>query len=120
MESLREKYASSKMLLLITHDDNYEDGADCSGQTVLLDAMASGMPIIASRKSYILEYIVEGKDALLVDFYAPQQIVNAILLLKGDNERSSELGYNAQRSAEENFSTKHMARDLVSLWDKIK
>ena len=42
---LRELYAGASCVVLPTRREGYCYGADCSGQTVLLDAMAMGRPV---------------------------------------------------------------------------
>ena len=104
-DALYKKYQEARVLLMITHDDTYQDGSDCSGQTVLLEAMANGLPIIASRKEYITEYVKENEDALLVDFYNPAEIVEKIHLLDDALFREN-LAIHARARVERDFSTK--------------
>lgn len=117
-EDLEKKYYEAKMLLLTTHDDQYLDGSDCSGQTVLLEAMASGLPIIVSKKRYLDDYIVDGKDALLVNFYDVEDIANKIIKL-GSDDIARQLSYNARNKVEFIFSTELMAKRLSDIFYKI-
>jgi len=116
---LKEKYQSAKALLLTTHNDNFNEGADCSGQTVLLEAMASGMPIIASRKKYISEYVGGQESAILVDFYDSRQIAEKIILLKQNDQMASTLSRNACEKVNKNFSTEKMAENLANLFKEL-
>ena len=50
---LHAKYREAELLLLLTKDGT--EGSDCSGQTVLLDAMASGLPVVVNRKPYLTQ-----------------------------------------------------------------
>ena len=43
--SFRELYTGAACVVLPTRREGYHYGADCSGQTVLLDAMAMGRPV---------------------------------------------------------------------------
>lgn len=113
-EELRELYYRAQLMLLITHDDLFGDGSDCSGQTVLLDAMASGLPVIASRKKYVYEYVREGEEALLVDFYRPQDVEAKIRLLE-DAALRSRLAHAARARIENEFSTRKMAEGLFGI-----
>ena len=100
------------MLLLLTHDDSFQDGADCSGQTVLLDAMASGLPIIASRKKYLEDYAEDREDMLLVNFYAPEDVVYKIRNLELDPDLRHKLAENSRGKIEQKFSTEHMPKEI--------
>lgn len=118
IEELKKKYYEAKMLLLITHDDNFLDGSDCSGQTVLLDAMASGLPIVASKKKYLKDYVQDGEDLLLVDFYNPVDVKNKIKIFNDDIFREK-IARNARARAESHFSTRQMAQNLANLFKKL-
>lgn len=115
---VREKYRQAKLLLLTTHKDNYADGSDCSGQTVLLDAMASGLPVIASRKEYLQDYAEDGKDVALIDAYNPQRAADKIVVLEDPGLRRK-LAESARKKVEKHFSTNIMAKSLAELFISI-
>jgi glycosyltransferase involved in cell wall biosynthesis len=113
---LKEKYRTARMIVIPTHSDESNRGADCSGQTVLLDAMASGLPIIVSRRAYLADYIREGEDAIVVDCYNPEQIANAIQKLTDEGVRMT-LAKSARVRAEEHLSAEKMASDLTQIFN---
>ena len=112
------KYREAGILLLITHDDAFQDGSDCSGQTVLVEAMASGLPIIVSRKRYLRDYISDGKEALFVDFYKPVKIAEKIKFFNNTNI-GLKLAKSARERAERDFSTKKMAEKLSKIFKSL-
>ena len=73
--------------------------------------MASGLPVIASRKKYIYEYVREGEEALLVDFYAPDDIVQKIHSFDDASSRLR-LAKSARARVEKEFSTRKMAEHI--------
>lgn len=115
---LHKKYQEAELLLLLTHDDSFQNGADCSGQTVLLDAMANGLPIIASRKKYLGDYVTENEEAIFVDFYDPAKVKIAIESLY-DVELRKEVAVRARERVEREFSTEKMAENLASVFAQI-
>lgn len=115
---LAQKYKEAKLLLLITHDDTRQDGSDCSGQTVLLDAMASGLPIIASRKAYLADYVMDGKEVLFVDFYSPADIIQRVREFQ-DSALRHVFSEAARLAVEKHFSTEKMAKGLAAVFFKI-
>jgi glycosyltransferase involved in cell wall biosynthesis len=118
LAGLREKYRTAGLLLLVTHPDNWLDGSDCSGQTVLLDAMANGIPVIATRKAYLNEYVRDRIDVTVVDCYSPQELVEAIKEL--DNSQISlGLAENARKRAEMEYPTKQMAKKLSEIFYQV-
>lgn len=117
---LRDKYQTYKALLLITHSDEYGDGADCSGQTVLLDAMASGIPIIASKKEYLKDYVGDGGEEVeLVNFYDIDGLKGKIIDIQQDSQKSSKMAQNARNRVERGLSTKSMALELSAVFKQI-
>jgi glycosyltransferase involved in cell wall biosynthesis len=117
-KALREMYNKATALLLIVHNDSYPEGSDSSGPTVLLEAMANGLPVIASRKDYLSDYIEHNQDAILVDFYDIDAIVSAIFSLKEISFRKR-LALNARLKTEKSFNTKDMARSLSKIFNKV-
>lgn len=113
---LHKKYREAKMLLLITHDDLFRDGADCSGQTVLLDAMASGLPVIASRKKYLADYAEDQKEAVFVDFYDCANIKVAVESLLDNKGFRRNIAMRARQRVENEFSTEKMAKGLSGIF----
>ncbi len=116
LAEVTQKYREAKMLLLITHDDNFLDGSDCSGQTVLLDAMASGLPVIASKKKYLADYAKDGEEILLVDFYSPVNIKEKINVLNNSGELRQKIAAAARKKAENELSTEKMAKKLATVF----
>lgn len=110
---LRQKYIDAKMLLLITHPDGFQDGSDCSGQTVLLDAYASGIPVIATKKAYLSDYGLPEQDYMIVEPYDVSGIIKAIMGIENSIAR------HAYTTVTERFSTEKMGEKLSSLFNKI-
>lgn len=119
IRELRKEYENAKMVLIITHDDDFREGADCSGQTVLLEAMASGLPVVASRRKSLFGYIDDGVEGVFVDFYDSDAIVRAVNLLSNSPQLSIKMGKAARDRAEKELSTKTMAKNLASIFSKV-
>lgn len=117
---LHKKYQEAALLLLLTHDDTFGDGADCSGQTVLLDAMANGLPTVVSRKHYVGDYIEEGKEALLVECYNAEAAARAAQTLLEDPVRAETFARNARARVEKEFSTQAMAKQLSQVFSRLR
>lgn len=110
----RKKFNEARMLLLITHPDGFEDGSDCSGQTALLEAFASGLPVVATRKGYISEYGQEEEDLVLVEPYDEKALAGQIANLPQDKLKS--MARAARERVEKEFSTKRMAENLSKIF----
>ena len=115
---LEEKYRKAKIVLLLTHKDNYKDGADCSGQTVLLEAMASGLPVVASARACLKDYVKDSKDAFLVDFYDADGVVARIKELQKKEVREK-IARNARETIEKSFTSLAFASGLSKVFKRV-
>ena len=66
---------------------------------VLLEAMAAGRPVIASRVGGTMDIIQNGQTGLLVDEKDPGQLAQAIIRLLRDREEESRFHSERQNSA---------------------
>ena len=72
---------------------------------VILEAMASGVPVIATRVSAIPEAIDDGKNGVLVPSSDPHALADAILGLGRDPERRAAMARAAQATIAQKFSS---------------
>lgn len=118
-EKLRNFYKRAKIFLLATYSDGYIKAADCSGQTVLLDAMASGLPIIATKKAYLSDYVKNNQEIIIVNPNHPDELKEKIELLLTNQNLRERLAKAARKKAETNFSSEIMARKLAIYFKKF-
>lgn len=69
------------------------------GQTVLLNAMALGKPVVVTDDGLIQNYVTHGVTALLVPPGDPSALRDAILRLLDDRDLAKSLGQNARSAA---------------------
>lgn len=74
----------------------------------VLEAMASGLPVIASNATSHAEQIRDGEDGFLVAPRDSSAVAEAILQLATDPARRERMGSSALRRAEERFSIEAM------------
>jgi glycosyltransferase involved in cell wall biosynthesis len=87
---------------------------------VLLEAMASGLPVIASNIDGIRELIEDGKTGLLFDVGDPEQLAKKIELLIEDSTERSMLGQGARNFIIENDLTwNNAAARYCSIYKEI-
>ncbi len=86
---------------------------------VVLEAMAGGVPVIASRVEGVPEAVVDGDDGLLVDPGDPAQLAAAIeRLVRGDLDYAA-LSRAAQDRHAQFFSAETMAINVANVYDQI-
>lgn len=113
----------------VARDDlpHYYAGADvfCTPATggesfgiVLLEAMASGKPIVASNIKGYSELITDGKDGILVAPKDPSLIKEAIMKLIKDKELRKKMGHQSLLKAKK-FSWDKIVRQIVDCYNKV-
>ena len=81
--------------------DIYVTVATSDGSPVsLLEAMATGLPCIASSVGGVPEWVEDGRNGILVPPSQPEKLADAIRSLAANPERCRELGANARRTIE--------------------
>lgn len=85
----------------------------------LLEAMALGTPIIASRVGGLAEVLRDGVTALLVPPGDATALARAIVGLHDDPELRRRLGENAQRLQQAHYSLEAMAERYLSVYREL-
>jgi L-malate glycosyltransferase len=86
--------------------------------SVLLDALAFGKPIAATRAGGIPEVIVDGESGLLADVEAPAALGDAIARLIRDGALRARLSANATARASE-FSVERMTDRTIAVYESV-
>ena len=84
----------------------------------LLEAMASGLAIIATRLGSTAELLANERDALLVDPASPDQLAGAIRRLAGDDGLRIRLSANAVETSRQ-FEVGKVAEQIESAYRRI-
>lgn len=95
---------------------------DCEGGApiVLLDAQATGMPVISTRHCDIPEEVLENKTGILVPEKNEQALAEAILkFYKMSDETYQIYSTNAVTHVEENFDIAKNAKHLKAVYQKL-
>lgn len=116
---LRELYRKACLGVLPTYGDHSGVGMDCSGQTVLLDMMASGVPIIATERRYLDDYACAGEEIVVVPSGNPVVLSQALSELIRCPETRTRLARAARARVEGQFTSRLMAGKLAGYFNHI-
>jgi starch synthase (maltosyl-transferring) len=86
---------------------------------VVLEAMAAGLPVVASRVEGVAELVIPEQTGLLVSPGAAGELESAISRLLADPERGRVMGRNGQVRVSAHFSWETMVERYVSLYEHL-
>lgn len=105
--AVRDFYAASEVVALAL-----EPNIHGSGMTALLEAMATGRPVVITENPGLTRYVEDGVTGITVPHEDPQAMARAIGELLSDPERARAMGAAGRRRLEDNFTSAHQARRL--------
>ncbi len=85
----------------------------------ILEAMGHGVPIIATRVGAIPEVIEDGKEGFLIEPGDVQALADRLVRLAVDADLRSQMGTNARRRAQEEYSLDAMVERIIAIYLEI-
>lgn len=85
----------------------------------ILEAMASGLPVVATRVGGNPELVIEGQTGMLVPPADPVAMANAIGRYLADPEKRIRHGRAGRKRVEERFSMEAMVNGYLSVYDSV-
>jgi len=95
------------------------DGGMDNLPTVIMEAMAAGLPVVSTPLGGIPEMVEQGVNGELVPERNPEAVCAAIERLIADPEKARTYGDRGRKIAREKFSIETSARQLQELFDSI-
>lgn len=86
--------------------------------TVVLEAMASGRPVIAGCFGGAKEVIEDGKTGFIINSQNPKELSDKILYLLSHEKEAQEMGRAGYERVKNNFSMEKYIENLLSWYDK--
>jgi colanic acid/amylovoran biosynthesis glycosyltransferase len=110
-----ELLAQSQIFVFPARRD--ETGDQDNLPTVLIEAMASGLPVVASSLAGIPEIIIDQINGLLVPQHAPEALASAIRGLLLDPKKRESLGASALSTVREKFNLRATVQELIGIFE---
>lgn len=85
----------------------------------IMEAMASGLPIVATRVGGTPELVKEGDNALLVEPRNVEQLAEAFAALAGDPDMRRRFGEHGRRWVSERHGLDGMVQACVDLYERV-
>jgi len=110
-QDVAQFFAAADIILLASHEEGFSNS--------LIEAMAHGLPVIATAVGGNLDAVVPGETGLLVPPRAPTAMAEAIAALAGDAALRSRMGEAGRRRVEAEFSLDACVRLYVDLYRRL-
>ncbi len=86
----------------------------------VLEAMATGIPVISTRVGSVPEIIEDGVDGMIIESGDNEGLASAIEILEADEERAAVMGARARVKAEDRYSVKGMVDSYARLFEEMR
>lgn len=110
-EKLPDLYAASDMFVLPSRYESFP--------FTILEAQATGLPVISTNVGGIPEIITNNRNGLLVEPANPEQLAEMIIALLQNQEFAEELGRRARQLIEEKFTWSSITDEVLDLYSRI-
>lgn len=107
---IRPLYAAASVVAVALHPT-----VTGSGLTVVLEAMASGRPLVVTDNPGIADYVEHGRTGLLVPAGDARALAEALAALVDDPVRARDMGAAAAEQVRRRFTSTAMAERLAGL-----
>lgn len=85
----------------------------------ILEAAASGLPVVSTRHGGILEAVVEGETGFLVDEYDEEGMARQMKLLAGDRALAARMGESGREHIAANYNRAYQLDKLFQLLQSV-
>ena len=117
---LRRLYEQARCVVVPTRRESFPYGADCSGQTVVLDSFAMARACVVSARSTLKGYAEDAVNALVVPAEDATSLRRAIDRLLAQPDFAAELGAAGRNAVERQFTTRRLAARLVPIVESVR
>lgn len=84
----------------------------------IIEAMALGKPVVATRSGGPLEIVADGESGVLVAPSSSAEMAQALLRLLGDEDERNRMGQAARRRYAKHFTSGRMAREIIAVYQR--
>ncbi|MCX5715472.1 MAG: lipopolysaccharide heptosyltransferase II, partial [Candidatus Omnitrophica bacterium] len=85
---------------------------------VIIEAQASGVPVVATRVGGVMDIIEDGINGVLATPRDPASLAEAMIRVLKDRDLASRLAKEAKRIVDEKFSLEKMCRDTLLVYEE--
>ena len=110
-EKLPELYSASDIFVLPAIYENFP--------FAILEAQATGLPVISTKVGGIPEFLVDKENGFLIVPGDPKQLTQRVLTLLQDPKLAEEMGNRGRKLIEEKFAWRIITGQVIDLYHKL-
>ncbi len=110
-EKLPNLYSASDIFVLPAIYENFP--------FAILEAQATGLPVISTKVGGIPEFLVDNENGFLIDPGDSAQLTQRVLALLQDQKLAKEMGIRGRKLIEEKFSWRLITSQVIDLYHKL-
>ncbi len=110
-EKLPNLYSASDIFVLPAIYENFP--------FAILEAQATGLPVISTKVGGIPEFLVDNENGFLIDPGDSAQLTQRVLALLQDPKLAKEMGMRGRKLIEEKFSWRLITNQVIDLYHKL-
>jgi glycosyltransferase involved in cell wall biosynthesis len=84
-----------------------------------VEAMAAGLPVVATRSGTVEETVVDGQTGILVEKNDAGELARALLLLMKDDARREAMGRAGRRRVLKHFTWSRVAAGMIARYEQL-
>lgn len=84
---------------------------------VIIEAQASGVPVVATQVGGVIDIIEDGKNGLLVPPQDPNTMSEAVIRIFKDRALASKLAENAYKKVKEEYNVELMVKETLGVYE---
>lgn len=115
LAEVKKLYQHARLTCIVLQGEDTTEGSDCTGQTVMLEALATRQPVIASERAWIREYFKPEEEYLPVPVEDSAALADSIDRAWNDTGLLDRLGAHGYAKAYQRYRTEIMAAALVDI-----
>jgi N-acetyl-alpha-D-glucosaminyl L-malate synthase BshA len=90
-----------------------------SAPLTILEAMSSGLPVVATNVGGIPELVEHGRNGFLVPLKHPEEIAERLLELNADREKMRRMGEHARETVLERYTTDKIVGQYMEVYQRV-
>lgn len=112
---------SQKELIDYYHSSDVYVSSSCNESfgKVLIEAMAAGLPVVATATTGSKEIVVDGVNGFLIPVGDSVTLAKKILFLLNNSEKAREMGQAGRKMVKERFGKEKIIGQMIGFWEVL-